>query len=59
MSDDIEVCHFVLISDKEMTVLKLLAEGIMAINEGREMPPHPTEKQAETMLALFNRIKEM
>lgn len=59
MSIDVEVCHIVVMNDDELKVMKLIAEGVIAISEGREPPPSPSGEQAETMFNLFRRFKEM
>ena len=59
MSVDVETCHIVVMNDDEMEVLKLIANGVLAIKEGREPPPSPDGLQAITMFNLFQRILEM
>lgn len=59
MSVDVETCHIVVMNDEEMDVLKLLASGLLAMNAGVALPPHPTEEQVATLVVLCQRIQEM
>lgn len=56
---EFEFCHVLVMDDEEMDVLKLLAQGVVAISQRREPPTGPTSEQSETMLRLFERVLEM
>lgn len=59
MSVEIEISHVVIISDEEMTVLKLIAEAFIAMHDDTDLPRQPTDQEQETLLAFCHRIKEM
>jgi len=59
MNDTIEVCHIVVMNNDEMDMLKLIGTGIIAVKEGRALPPAPTGEQQQVMFGLFERILEM
>jgi len=56
---DIPVVHIIVMDEREMTVLQLVAEAALAMSEDRTMPREPTEAEQNAFLGFCRRIKEM